>query len=186
MILDTAMRIIATEGLRALSTRHLAEEVGITEPAIYRHFRNKETLIQELIRQINDKFGTLLQSISEPDLNALDNLMQMLDKVLSYLEQNWTSSNTILSLAVASEDPAFEPELAVIGALGQSCAEQQLQQGLEDGSIRRDIPVEQLAFLVLSMIVLHIQKWKSAGNKFSLRTSWHPYARMLEVLLSGR
>ena len=183
-ILDTAMRIIATEGLRALSTRHLAEEVGITEPAIYRHFRNKETLIQELIRQINEKFGSLLQSISNPDLSALDNLMQMLDKVLVYLEQNWASSNTILSLAAASEDPAFQPELAVIGALGQSSAEQQLLQGIEDGSIRRDIPVEQLAFLVLSMVVLHIQKWKSAGNSFSLHASWQPNARMLEVLLA--
>jgi len=179
------MRIIATEGLRALSTRHLAEEVGITEPAIYRHFRSKDELLQHLIRRIKEDFGALLLGASRPGLRALDNLTQMTDQVLDYLEKNWTSSNTILSLSAASKDPAFRRELAEIGALGQFFAEQQLEQGVEDGSIRADIPVGQLAFLVIALIVLHIQKWEADGNSYSLKESWRPNGEMLTKLLSG-
>ena len=183
-ILDAAMHIIATDGLRALSTRHLAEQVGITEPTIYRHFRTKQDLIQQLVRQINENFGTLLLSVSRPGLNALDNIIFMLDQVFHYLQENWISSNTILSLSAAGDDPALAKELAEIGTLGQFFAEQQLQRGVEDGSIRRDIPVRQLGFLVLSLVVLHIQKWKSSGNAYSLKDSWRVNAEMLSKLLS--
>jgi TetR/AcrR family fatty acid metabolism transcriptional regulator len=184
-ILDAAMHIIATDGLRALSTRHLAERVGITEPTIYRHFRTKQELIQQLIRRVKESFGALLLSISRPTLKALDNILYMLDQVFQYLEENCISSNTILSLSGAGDEPALDKELAQIANLGESLAEQQLQRGVEDGSIRRDIPVPQLGFLVLSMILVHIQKWKSSGNAYNLKDSWRLNAEMLRKLLSG-
>ena len=45
MIIDEAMKIIHSGGYGALSIRALAQNVKISEPAIYRHFLNKEDIV---------------------------------------------------------------------------------------------------------------------------------------------
>ncbi len=50
-ILDAAEGIARAKGLEAVSMRGIAEIVGLTAPAAYRHFRNKEELIEALLRR---------------------------------------------------------------------------------------------------------------------------------------
>ena len=56
-----AQEIFAREGLEGLSMRKLAEKVGVTAPAIYRHFRDKDELINDLIIVGLEKLQTYLQ-----------------------------------------------------------------------------------------------------------------------------
>ncbi len=48
-ILDAALVVFATEGYAGGSMRMIAEEVGLSEPALYRHFEGKEDLFLKLI-----------------------------------------------------------------------------------------------------------------------------------------
>lgn len=48
-ILKVADRIFRTEGLSQVTTRRIAAELEITPMAIYRHFKNKDALIQALV-----------------------------------------------------------------------------------------------------------------------------------------
>ncbi|TVL93687.1 TetR family transcriptional regulator [Streptomyces sp. SAJ15] len=48
-IVDTARRILETEGVEALSMRRLAKEVGSTPMALYRHVRDKDELLARVL-----------------------------------------------------------------------------------------------------------------------------------------
>lgn len=48
-ILTCASDLLVKDGPKALSMRKLAREVGVTAPALYRHFSNKEDVLVELI-----------------------------------------------------------------------------------------------------------------------------------------
>lgn len=48
-ILDAADRLFRTSGLEAVTTRRVADRVGVTAMALYRHFRDKEALIEALV-----------------------------------------------------------------------------------------------------------------------------------------
>lgn len=48
-ILDTARKQIAENGAAALSLRGIARQMGITAPALYRYFSNRDALVTELI-----------------------------------------------------------------------------------------------------------------------------------------
>jgi AcrR family transcriptional regulator len=58
-LMDAAMRLAAKGGVQAATIRAIAHEVGVTEGAIYRHFRTKEELylavyaraIEEMVRR---------------------------------------------------------------------------------------------------------------------------------------
>lgn len=48
-ILAAAERLLRAEGIAALSTRRVASEMGVTAMAMYRHFRDKDALVQALV-----------------------------------------------------------------------------------------------------------------------------------------
>ena len=60
MIIDEAIKIIHTDGYQSFSIRELAKQVKISEPAIYRHFLNKEDIILGILNRMVD-FDHLLE-----------------------------------------------------------------------------------------------------------------------------
>lgn len=51
LIIHTAQRLFMELGYRAVSTRQIAQVCGVTQPAIYHHFKNKQTLYVAVMRQ---------------------------------------------------------------------------------------------------------------------------------------
>lgn len=70
-ILSVASELYAREGLAGLSMRRVAEGVGLTAPAIYRHFKDKEALLSALCEEGFRLFGAYLwESLGEPTPEA--------------------------------------------------------------------------------------------------------------------
>jgi AcrR family transcriptional regulator len=49
-LLDAAMRVFAESGFRGATTRRIAEEAGVNEVTLFRHFKSKTVLINEAAR----------------------------------------------------------------------------------------------------------------------------------------
>jgi AcrR family transcriptional regulator len=52
-LLDAAARVYAETGYRGATTRRIAQEAGVNEITLFRHFGSKTTLILEAVRQAN-------------------------------------------------------------------------------------------------------------------------------------
>lgn len=61
-IADAAMRVIAAQGARHFTARALAQEVGITDGAVFRHFATMEAIVAAVVGRI----GTVLFSAPLP------------------------------------------------------------------------------------------------------------------------
>ena len=60
MIVRAALQLLEEVGLDGLTTRRLAEELGVQGPALYWHFKNKQELIDEMARALlADTYGPL-------------------------------------------------------------------------------------------------------------------------------
>lgn len=51
-ILITALRLFAKDGYEAVSVRDIAQEVGITKGAMYRHYENKRDLFNSILARM--------------------------------------------------------------------------------------------------------------------------------------
>lgn len=54
-ILDAATRVFYRHGYNAGTMREIAEEVGVSEPALYRHFAGKEDLFEAIIHEAGER-----------------------------------------------------------------------------------------------------------------------------------
>ncbi|MCK5088225.1 MAG: helix-turn-helix transcriptional regulator, partial [Melioribacteraceae bacterium] len=41
-IIDESIKLIADKGIQGLTIKNLSKAIGVSEPAIYRHFENKQ------------------------------------------------------------------------------------------------------------------------------------------------
>jgi TetR/AcrR family tetracycline transcriptional repressor len=64
-VVQTALRLLNETGLEGLTTRRLADALGVQGPALYWHFKNKQELIDEMAL-------AMLAEASEPHLKAGD------------------------------------------------------------------------------------------------------------------
>ncbi len=62
-ILQVAERLFATYGYRAVTTRQIAEACGITQPALYRHFSDKQDLYIAIITASSTQLHAVLERI---------------------------------------------------------------------------------------------------------------------------
>lgn len=62
-ILQTALRLFAKEGYTSTSTNKVAREAGVSEGLIFRHFKNKEGLLQAIMDQANEKAQVMFAPI---------------------------------------------------------------------------------------------------------------------------
>jgi AcrR family transcriptional regulator len=82
-ILRAAHKLFDREGADAVSMRRVADAVGITPMAIYRHFPNREALLKRLS---DDAFNTTAQTWAQRtgDPDVLKRLMGLLEPYLDY------------------------------------------------------------------------------------------------------
>ena len=70
-IADAALRIIAEQGARRFTARALANEVGVTDGALFRHFPNMDAIVDAVV----ERMETMLFSIALPaDADPIDRL----------------------------------------------------------------------------------------------------------------
>lgn len=67
-ILNAALELFAEEGYRSTSTSKVAKHAGVSEGLIFRHFENKEGLLEAIVQLGEDKAKELFADIlNEPD-----------------------------------------------------------------------------------------------------------------------
>jgi AcrR family transcriptional regulator len=128
-ILDTARRQIAAQGAAALSLRAIAREMGMTAPAIYRYFENRDALVTALILEAYASFGTALEShalqgTAMEDFTALG--MAYRDWALAHPEQYQLIFGTPIPGYQAPEEetiPAARKTLLVLVAVIEALRE---------------------------------------------------------------
>ena len=71
VILEQALELIIENGLGGLTMSNVARRMGFTEPAMYRHFRNKQDLVISLIRRVSGRLEEIFQRFDQDDPPAV-------------------------------------------------------------------------------------------------------------------
>ena len=75
-LVDAALRIIATRGIAALTTRSLAEQVGLSSGAIFRHFASIEALIEAVVGRVESVMESTFPAAELPPGERLDRFVE--------------------------------------------------------------------------------------------------------------
>jgi len=82
-ILSVAARLFVAGGYNGFSMRQIAEELGVSKPALYYHFKDKDDLILAVITASLEEYNQLINNCLDCDASARQRLTRL---VLSLFE----------------------------------------------------------------------------------------------------
>jgi AcrR family transcriptional regulator len=87
-VLDAASRLFAEGGLAYVSMRRIADEVGCSQMAMYRHFPDKDALMQQLCVDLYERFTLKMHKQYDLIKNPKDRLRQAMRQFVTLSIKN--------------------------------------------------------------------------------------------------
>ena len=150
-IIEAAQKIILTRGMGHLTIEAIAQEVGLTEGAIYRHFTSKQEVLLFLLEDVERTLFEALEKAKDKQGSSLTRLEEVLKADLSFLEGR-EGLSFIISQAGYLGDPEIQDRVSRIVTRYLETIEVILGEGVESGEIKQDIDREAAAILFLGMV----------------------------------
>ena len=150
-IIDAARMVITERGMQALTIGSLARAVGVSEGAIYRHFRGKKQILAGLIEDIDHKLTRRMDLIDGDPDSGLKRLEQTLRDNVAPSTLTGVSFLVIAEVLMNGDDElrqlmqaSIDKHLAMIEA--------QLTVGMEKGEVSADADIKAAALQFYGLI----------------------------------
>jgi AcrR family transcriptional regulator len=160
-ILSTFLRLVAERGLDATTTRTLAEEAGVNEVTIFRHFGDKATLAREAVRRFQPASRIAAYPLAI-DATSPDRAAAGLLACLRFLRDSLREHPELLQFGL-SEYWRF-PELSEDVAAAPRAARALLERALAQAApvLRPEVDRQATTLGLLGLILLTVI-WQSRG-----------------------
>lgn len=166
MIIDEAIKIIHTGGYQALSIREIAKQVKISEPAIYRHFLNKEDIILGILNRMLE-FDLLLNNNIAAAKSAKQKIRLFVLFHFEFLEKNHEMTSVLFSEEMYNQSEILKKRLMYIIKKRKELLKSILDEAKNSGELI-DVDTNELLSIVLGVIRMIVMEWRLSNFSFSL------------------
>ncbi len=167
-IIDASKDLIGRKGIQNLTIKNLAKKMSFSEPALYRHFKDKTAILKALLLFHREIIKSGIFKILESDKSSIVKFQEILKFKFAHIEKN-----PALVMVIFSET-SFQYS-SVLSSLVAKIMEQRskkiidlLREGQKNNEIRNDVEAEQLATIIMGGIRKTILSWKLEGFKSDL------------------
>ncbi len=161
----------ASPGAR-ITTAALANEVGVSEAALYRHFPSKSKMFEGLIEFIEETLFSQIAVILEKESEPFERSEKILYLLLTFCERNPGITRLLTGDALTGETERLRARIIQLF----DRLETQLRQILRDAELRQGyrfgLSVNATVNLIVSFAEGRIAKFVRSEFKFSPTESW--------------
>ena len=166
--------LIAEKGLNNVSTRNLANKIGLSEGAIFRHFATKRDIIKGIMDDVAIDLVGSLEIIALTKEKAEKKLFNYLCNNVQYLKKNRGITILLFSEATHLGDKELKDKLNVILESQKQLIIKIVNEGIAEGVWSKKVNPEDFALLYLGIpitfnIEFVLNKNKMVVNNFCKR-----------------
>lgn len=150
-IADAAIRIIGERGLREFTAAKLAEEVGIKDGTIFRHFKDKHEIMTAVIERLDEM---LVAAAPRPTGDPI----QRLEAFLTSRIQAVASQPGLLSLIFSDQlvhamGEEGQRHIAQLRNQGRDFLRSNLREAVEKNLLPQETDIESAVFLINGLVM---------------------------------
>jgi len=185
-IAEAALSLIASQGLRRLSIAAVARRVGLVPSGIYRHFKNKDELLNAVLDRVEERLLANVRASRQSHRDALPCLKDVVMRHIRFLREGKVISVPRMIFSEDADNPSRKRRILrvfkqYIGQIGEIVA-----QGQSQGDIRRDIDIQTIAMLLFGIVVPAGILWHLTDGGFDVtrhaQRAWKLFASAVAPL----
>ena len=168
-IMELASQIIDRDGIQELTTKNLAGEIGLSEAALYRHFKSKNEILLGLL----DYFMLeMKERIAKITINNGRTPSELLKDIFTSQLKTFAKKPAIVSVIFSEGIFQFNKELMekVSGMMKmmQTEIDAIVTRGQRVGSFRDFAGPATVSTIIMGSMRLAVMKWKLFGHRSDL------------------
>jgi len=158
-IIEKSIDIIGTKGIQGLTIKNLSKEIGISEPAIYRHFDSKTSILIAILDNFKEMASFMGDSMKENTNAAMTKIEFMFSQIIGIFSETPSFISVIFSEEIFRNEKVLKDKIIEIMDQNEQTVEQIISSGQQKGELRTDIDAKTLALIVMGTLRFRIKQW---------------------------
>lgn len=168
-IMEAATARIDAYGIQNLTIKTLAADIGLSEPALYRHFKSKNDILLGLLNYFITGMKNRISNISvSPDATAGDELRAIFKSQLQTFIDKPAIVSVIFAESIFHYDEGLSYKVSEIMDLMHLYVNTNIEKGHKAGQYGKLINASTLTTIILGGMRMTVLKWKLSGHKSNL------------------
>lgn len=167
-IIRTALELIAAQGIQKLTLKNLAAEIGISEPAIYRHFKNKLKILEAVLDHFTNENKLFFSEVVASKTGAVEKIESI------FLHHFEVFKRQPALAAVLFSEEIFQNERRLANKILETMTQRQeamiriITSPDTSSVLRTDMAARHLAMIIMGSLRLIVNKWHISRYSFDL------------------
>jgi AcrR family transcriptional regulator len=177
-IVNAAQDVIVKYGSEHVTIKRIAKEVGISEPAIYRHFKSKRDILSLMIDDIEDTLISGIKIESGHRSFTRQTLERVFNHHISQITQTRGVSFQVIAEIISLGDKKLNKKVFALIDNYTTHIEYVLGEGVKAGILKQDIDVGGAANLYFGMTQGLVNAWALSQYSYDLKTQYNSVWRI--------
>lgn len=171
-IISAARKLIVKYGSEHVTVRKVAQEIGVTEGAIYRHFKSKRDILSFMVDDIETTLIFDIDSSCTDETNCLKCLEKIIVAHISSVEQRKGVTFQVIAEIISLGDKKLNKKIFAVISKYMDRIKEILVDGVKTGVISPEIDLEAAARLYFSTTQGLVSIWALSQYKFNLNNEY--------------
>ena len=148
-MMDACLDLIVENGLNEVTTAKIAQRVNTSENTIYRHFKNKQDLIEKTLLRCSKELLISIETIQKKDIAAVEKIGEIIELHLDFNMRHGGISRLAFSEQIHLSDLSLRDVSKNHIQKYEQILEQILLAGIEQKELRSDLYGSVNSFVLL-------------------------------------
>ncbi len=171
-IVIAARGLIVKYGSEHVTVRRIAREIGVSEGAIYRHFKSKKDILSLLVDEIENALLSDIGVIPKDSPFTPETLERMMTNHMSRVVQKRGVSFQVIAEIISLGDKRLNKKVYDVINRYTYRIRDILSEGVKVGVVRPDADLEAMANLFFGMTQGIVNTWALSDYSFDLKEKY--------------
>ncbi|MCK5825372.1 MAG: TetR/AcrR family transcriptional regulator [Ichthyobacteriaceae bacterium] len=180
-IIESSIKLIASKGIQGFTIKNLSRAIGISEPAIYRHFSSKTSILLAILSNFKE-IGEAMMFMVNSNLDAIDKIDFIFSSMIDVFIEQPAIISVLFSEEIFKNDDELEQKIVDIQNMHQSNIENIIEIGQNENKIRKDIDKSTFALMFMGSLRLLVKRWDMNKHNFNLKKEGSKLINSLKLI----
>lgn len=183
-IIQVSLDLISEKGIQGLTIKNLAQRIGITEPAIYRHYENKIHILLAILELFRKNTVQVFERETDFQGTASERIEHIFSNQFRILAETPQLVAVIFSEEIFRNEPLLMERIgAIMDQINESISGI-IKQGQEKNEIRSDVQAAHLAIMIMGGLRLFVKRWQMKDFSFDLMAEGAVFLQSVKKIIS--
>lgn len=168
-IVDVSIRLIAENGIQYLTVKNIAREMGFSEPALYRHFSSKSSIIMAILHHFQEISSFVLTETEDSKLSCCDKIEKFLFDRYNRFAANPLTTRVMFAEGIFQNNQKYSAKMLEIMHQHAEVMQKIILIGQQNHEIRLDVPAREIFRMVFGSMRLLVTQWCLSNFSFDLK-----------------